>query len=390
MALALDGTVWVWGSNESGQIGNGTNTGNAQVPYQVTNLSDVEFIAAGGNHCLVLKSDGTVWGWGDNSRGQLGDNTITNHYAPIQVKGHSNVGYLDDIIAIAAGTTHSLALKNDGTVWVWGENSTGQGGQGSTATDYYETPIQVKGQNGISYLTNISSISAGESHNIALSYNGNVFAWGSNGAGQLGDFSNSSFYYPVITYQLTDVRSIDSGNFHNLVIKSDGSVWSWGQNTNGVLGDNSTNDSNIPIRVLGSQNGFLELGKYLPQTITMMEDTITYVRFSLFDKEGANLILSTDSDGFPPIEIFSFISDQTSGTSISVTLAANESIDITLQMIPAKNQYGTDAVKIIVSGDAEGAITETSSISILNSADAPIIGLDNQWTPMDNAKLGSE
>ncbi|MBF0450215.1 MAG: hypothetical protein HQK75_05895, partial [Candidatus Magnetomorum sp.] len=384
IALDSDGTLWTWGKNEVGQIGNGSSTGYISTPYHIPNFSDVIAIAAGGNHNLVLKSDGTVWGWGDNSRGQLADNTITNRLLPVQVKNASNTGFLTDIIAISAGTTHSLALKSDGSVWVWGENSSGQGGQGGTGTTYFMLPVQVPGVAGVSYLNNVVAIASGEMHNIALLSYGQVVSWGSNNMGQLGNNSTSTDYYPCQVYNLTNVQSIDAGNYHNIVTKEDGSVWAWGRNTNGQVGDNYTTNREYPVQVLGSQNGFLNLGTYLPVLISMTEDTIKYVRFSMSDAEGGTFQISTTSDGNPPVETFYLICSQDSGTTITVTLAANESIDITLRLTPAANQYGSDEVNIVVTGDLNGILVEQSLITVLNASDAPSIVLDNQWTVMNS------
>ncbi|KPA12209.1 BNR repeat domain protein, partial [Candidatus Magnetomorum sp. HK-1] len=384
IALESNGTVWTWGKNEAGQLGNGSSGTNLSSAYHMLNFSDVTAIAAGGNHNLALKSDGSVWAWGDNSRAQLGDNTITNRSTPVQVLDSNATGYLEDIIAIAAGSTHSMALKSDGTVWVWGENSQGQAGQGSTGTTYFYTPIQVMGIDGIGYLGDIEAIAAGEGHNIALTSEGNVVAWGSNADGQLGDNSYTNRYYPVLVYDLTDVQSIDAGNSHNIVVKTDSSVWAWGKNTSGQLGDSSTSGKENPIQVYGPTNGYLSLGKYLPQDITMTEDTVKNICFSMTDAEGGTFSVSANSDGNPPVETFYFISNQGSGLTITVTLSANESIDITLRLTPALNQYGTDEVNIVITGDPAGVLSEQSSINVRNASDAPSIQFDNQWTVMDS------
>lgn len=240
LALKADGTVWAWGGNGSGQLGNG-NTANQYSPVQVEGLDDVKAIAAGFDHSLALKLDGTVWAWGDNEYGQLGDGSNNNSNTPVQVVG------LSSVVAIAAGSFHSLALRADGTVWAWGRNNYGQLGDGSTSNS--NTPVQVSSLNGI------TAIAAGgrnfyvSSHSLALQDNGVLWAWGNNYRGQLGDGTNSDSPVPVQVSSLTSVTDLAAGGFHSLALLNDGSVWAWGHNFSGQLGNNTTTDSNIPVQV---------------------------------------------------------------------------------------------------------------------------------------------
>ena len=135
LALKSDGTVWAWGRNDWGQLGDGSMT-NRLTPVPVSGLTGVVAIAGGGVHSLALKSDGTVWAWGGNSSGQLGDGSMTNRLTPVPVSG------LTGMVAIAGGELHSLALSSDGTVWTWGYNVYGELGDGST-TIVRATPIPV-------------------------------------------------------------------------------------------------------------------------------------------------------------------------------------------------------------------------------------------------------
>jgi alpha-tubulin suppressor-like RCC1 family protein len=171
LALMGDGTVQAWGENSSGQLGNGSNA-NSTTPVTVSSLSGVIAIAGGDQHSMALKSDGTVWTWGDNSNGKLGNGTTTGSSSiPAQVSS------LTGVKAISAGTLHSVALKGDGTVWSWGYN--GEGELGNNTTTDSTTPVQVNG------LSNITSIAAGGFHTIALKNDGTVWTWGSNSKGQL-------------------------------------------------------------------------------------------------------------------------------------------------------------------------------------------------------------
>jgi len=180
LAVKPDGTVWAWGDNMFGQLGNGTNSGpptflgnTNYTPIHVSNITAVAAIAAGWHHSLALRDDGTVWAWGENSLGQLGDGTFINRNLPVQVSGISNA------IAIAAGNYHSLAIKADGTAWAWGDNV--QYKLGDTCNcNYSAIPVLVS--NGF---TNLIAIAGGESHSLAVKLEGTAWGWGQRSCGQL-------------------------------------------------------------------------------------------------------------------------------------------------------------------------------------------------------------
>jgi alpha-tubulin suppressor-like RCC1 family protein len=169
--LKTDGTVWAWGGNDFGQLGDGSNT-NRNVPVQVQGpggvgfLSDVTAVSQGMYHTVALKSDGTLWAWGYNGVGQNGDGTFMERDAPVQVLGPGGVGYLTDIVGISGGNGSTTALKSDGTVWAWGYGGNGQLGQGSMTNA--NDPVQVLGLEGASYLTGVMAISGSTNHTIAV------------------------------------------------------------------------------------------------------------------------------------------------------------------------------------------------------------------------------
>ncbi|WP_253908854.1 RCC1 domain-containing protein [Corallococcus exiguus] len=234
LALKQDGTVWAWGYNVYGQIGDGTTT-NRSTPVQVAGLTSVTALASGAYHTLALKQDGTVWAWGHNSYGQLGDGTTTDRIAPVQVAG------LTSVAALAGDGHHSLALKQDGTVWAWGYNLFGQLGDGTTTQR--RTPIQVPG------LTGVAALAGGGYHTLALKQDGTVWAWGRNENGQLGDGTTTQRLTPVRVQALTGITALAAGNYHSLALKSDGTVWAWGYNNGGQLGDGTQTQRPTPVQV---------------------------------------------------------------------------------------------------------------------------------------------
>lgn len=232
-ALKADGTVWAWGLNHRGQIGDGTAI-DKKTPVKI-DIDNIVEIVSSYSHTLALKSDGTVWAWGQNTKGQLGDGTTADKRTPIQVQG------LTDIISINVGADHSLALKSDGTVWAWGGNSYRQLGNGSTANSL--VPLQIDG------LTDITQIAGGRYHSLALKSDGTILSWGWNTSGQLGDGTKIDKSTPVKVLEITDVVSITAGSNHSVALKSDGTIWSWGSNTSGQLGDGTTADKILPVQV---------------------------------------------------------------------------------------------------------------------------------------------
>lgn len=257
LALKADGTLLGWGFNYYGELGDGTTT-SRNIPVVVGNSSgglpkQEAPIAAGHSHTAYIKPDGTVWSWGANNYGQLGDGTTIQRRSPVQVKGPGGQGFLSSVVAVAASNNHTLALKSDGTVWSWGWNDFGQLGDGTSITRH--TPIQVKGMGGTGYLTDIVAIRTNNYHSVALKSDGTVWAWGNNNFGQLGNGTSASYYIPVQVRgrfgngELTNIVSIAAGIYHTVALKADGTVWSWGYNADGQLGDGTETMSKTPVQV---------------------------------------------------------------------------------------------------------------------------------------------
>jgi alpha-tubulin suppressor-like RCC1 family protein len=198
LTLRSDGTVWAWGRNDSGQLGDGTTTGEG-TPVQVTGLTGVTQVAAGFDHSLALKSDGTVWAWGNNDHGQLGNGTSVGSPLPVQVPR------LDHVTQISAGYGFSLALRSNGTVWAWGDDTSGQLGNAPSST-----PV-TRPVNTIGLGSGIIQLSAGGAHVLALKSNGTVLAWGNNQLGQLGIGSVASVTGSVQVIGLVSATQVAAG-----------------------------------------------------------------------------------------------------------------------------------------------------------------------------------
>ncbi len=263
-AIKSDGTLWAWGYNVYGQLGDSSTT-NRTAPVQVSTLTNVVAVAAGTYHALAVKSDGTVWSWGYNGYGQLGLSDWSNRSAPAQITALSNV------VAVAAGDKHSIALKSDGTVWSWGSNYYGELGGGSTSARY--TPTQVSG------LSGISKISAGSEFSMALQDDGVeagiVWAFGRNDSGQIGDGTTTDRTTPVRVGNVSSVSAIGTGYRTSYAATSDGAAWAWGSNYYGQIGD-GTGATNrlLPVqlanfgRVLSTGGGSINAGSVTAEGLT--------------------------------------------------------------------------------------------------------------------------
>ena len=243
LALASNGTVWAWGDNTFDELGNGTNT-NSNIPVQVSlpNGVTITNIAGGVSYSLALASNGTVWAWGDNTAGELGNGTNTDSNIPVQVSLPSGV----TITNIACGVFFGLALASNGAVWAWGNNYYGQLGNGTNVFDS-NIPVQVSLPSGVT----ITNIAAGSEDNLALASNGTVWAWGDNSCGELGNGTNTSSDTPVQVAlpSRVAITNIAEGFLDSLALASNGMVWDWGYNYYGQLGNGTNTSSNIPVQV---------------------------------------------------------------------------------------------------------------------------------------------
>jgi alpha-tubulin suppressor-like RCC1 family protein len=255
-ALRGDGTVWAWGNNERGQLGNGwTSTwsggsgGGSAVPVPVVGLTGVTAIAASDFGAYALRNDGTVWAWGAGTSGRMGNGEFADSSVPVRITA------LSSVVGIGSGWATGYAVRADGTVWAWGLNNLGALGNGSTDI-FSPVPVQVSG------LTGVTAVAGRDDGAFALRNDGTVWAWGYNGAGQLGNGqpcdASCVSRVPVQVSGLTGVTAVAGGVNNGYAVRGDGSVWSWGTNYQGALGNGVECDptaevceSRVPVRVAG-------------------------------------------------------------------------------------------------------------------------------------------
>ena len=256
VAIKSDGTLWAWGDNSNGQVGDGTKN-NASIPVQIGTDTKWVSVSAGAHHTVAIKSDGTLWAWGDNSNGQVGDGTWTDKYSPVQI------GTDTKWVSVSAGYDHTVAIKSDGTLWAWGDNGDGQLGNGEESDE--SSPVQIGTD------TKWVSVSAGYDHTVAIKSDGTLWAWGDNGGGQLGNGEESDESSPVQIGTDTKWVSVSAGYDHTVAIKSDGTLWAWGDNGDGQLGDGTKNNASSPVQI-GTDTNWVSVAAGWYHTVAFKSD----------------------------------------------------------------------------------------------------------------------
>ena len=287
ITLLSDGTVWDWGLGSSGQLGD-NNTTNIDLPTEVLGpggsgyLNDIIALSGGEQHNAALKNDGTVWAWGNDQNDQLGDGGGANKKTPIQVNG------LSSVVMLNSRGYHSVAVKSDGTVWDWGWDEYGALGNGlslAQGTTTYTTPLQVRGVN------NPIMVSAGFMYNIALMPDHTLLTWGNNndaesGNGTVGGYLSAA--EPVVG--INDLVWVSAGWIHSVAIRSDGTVWTWGENYwngafstcpdssfcgYGMIGNGTTNEYQYtPQQVQGLSGTIMALSADSSTTVLLRDGTV--------------------------------------------------------------------------------------------------------------------
>lgn len=266
VGLTADGKLYSWGSNAYGQLGNGTKV-NRNLPSLVTSDGalagkNITQVSSGGFHTLAVDEAGKVYSWGIGHSGQLGNGKNGSGSEELEPVSISDSGLLADkeITKVSAGYHYSAALASDGTVFAWGRNNSGQLGD-NTTTDR-NVPIAVGGGGGVLAGKNVVDIFAGEQFTLALTDDGTLYSWGSNWGGQLGigtSGAGTDQYAPVqvnSTFDGETIRHIAGGWQHAIILTAEGGAWTWGGNWSGQIGDGTNTNRSLPIRV----NSFIDGG----------------------------------------------------------------------------------------------------------------------------------
>lgn len=238
LAIKTDGTLWAWGDNTDGQTGSGSQKDMLMKPVKI--MSGVTTASAGQNHSLAVKDDGTLWAWGDDSEGKLGigESEYYSQYTPVYVTNNA--------VSVWAGGCQSIALKADNSVWGWGNNWFGAVGAGG---DTVKKPVKLN-------LSAIKLITTGKNHTFGIKTDGSLWGWGVNEYGQVwsnakeyGKYQPTEYYTPFLIPNMENIEYVSAGSAHSAAVKKDGTLWTWGINYNGQLGDGTKITRGIPAQV---------------------------------------------------------------------------------------------------------------------------------------------
>lgn len=239
IALKTNGTLWGWGQNDFYQMGNGTCCNNRLSPGQIGTDTDWTIIQTAGivRTALALKSNGTLWGWGGNSTGLIGPSNIGSRQYPTQLRPET------DWATISVGNAHALALKTNGTLWGWGAGNLGQAGDTFPEIYFRDTPVQV------GTATNWVYIGTGHSTSYGIQSDGTLWGWGRNDTGQVGDGTTVNRRQPLQIGTDTDWVRVSGGFNHGVAQKANGAIYTWGSNDFGQLGNGSTTVESLPTAI---------------------------------------------------------------------------------------------------------------------------------------------
>jgi len=268
-AVRTNGTLWGWGSGAGGKLGNNCTicvSSPVSVVGGFTDWCQVSTSRFNNGFNLAVRQNGTAWGIGGcNNYGQLGDNTTVNKSSPVSV-----IGGFTDWCQISAGTTHSLAVRQNGTAWAWGRGQYGRLGTGNSTNR--SSPVSVVGG-----FTDWCQISAGADHSLAIRQNGTAWAWGYGNAGRLGDNAAVSRNSPVsVVGGFTDWCQISGGGYQSVAVRTNGTAWAWGCGSLGQIGDNTSVNKSSPVSVVGGFTNWCQVAAGFRHSLGLKQDSTSW------------------------------------------------------------------------------------------------------------------
>ena len=380
-ATKSDETVWCWGLNSTGQLGDGTTT-NRNRPVQVVDLSGVVSVDTGYDYACALKSDTTVWCWGGNGNGSLGDGTTTNRSRPVQVKDSTGLSYLTGVTQVSTGSGHACAVKSNGSAWCWGWNHyyiLGSSGPASsipkevpnitTATQIYAGGFytcvllasgaiscwgeRITGNAGLSGVTLLSKSKG--NHICAIATDQALKCWGKNDHGQVGIGNTTDQTSPVTIAGFESALSVSSNNHNTCAVKTDGTPWCWGWNAFGQVGVASTASQLVPIAVSGV-TGVAQISAGYTHTCALLTDTTIKCwgdnRSGQLGNGTTNSTATAISVMAPPVTL-----STPSSVTATATTSTEKSIDVSWDASTGASSY---TVKIYNAAGASVLGTKTS------------------------------
>ena len=405
--LTSDGRIYAWGRNTSGELGIGTTLARSNVPIAVKTIGTpmdrkvIKQVEGGGryegSHSIALASDGTVYTWGFNQYGQLGNNTTTNSRSPIAVQTAGTPLAGKTIVQVAAGADHSLALASDGTVYTWGRNNFGQLGKNDATDAHIPATVRTLGTPMAGKI--IVQLAAGNSQSIALASDGTVYTWGWNQYGQLGNGTTMNSRIPVAVVTAgtplagKTISQIAAGNAHALAMTDDGTVYTWGWNQHGQLGNNSTINSSLPVIV--KTTGTPLAGKMItqitsggsPNSLVLANDGTMYIwGWNRYGQLGNG---TTGMDAKTPVAVSTAPPSALAPSAPKVTFDGIEATNVTTinsaTITATTPAHATGLVDVTIDlgdGDELYKATKVNSYRYATVPDAPT---NLATTPLDNA-----
>ncbi|MCL2336675.1 MAG: S-layer homology domain-containing protein [Firmicutes bacterium] len=297
MVIKADGSLWGWGDNGNAQVLlNGTTT-DSSVPVKIMDGVVSVSTNESGHFVMAIKTDGSLLSWGINNCGQLGNGTTAFFSTPIKI--------MDNVASVSTGDGFAMAVKTDGSLWGWGNNPDGQLGNGTTTGS--NTPVKI--------MDGVASVSAGFDRTVAVKTDGSLWAWGRS---RLGNGMTTGSSTPVKI--MDNVASVSAGDGYTMAIKTDGSLWCWGYNGEGELGNGTTTDTNVPIKIMDDVTSVSAARGY-----TMAIKTDGSLWGWGFNDDG-QLGDGTTTDTSTPVKILDNVASVSAGSYVTMALRTDGSI----------------------------------------------------------------